>query len=186
MAGDLVLGPVVFQGFEVPERIRFGGKQRLVVHALPGGGRVVDVLGDQDRPVEWSGVFSGPDAPGRVRLLERLRRSGEVLPLAWEAWRFSVVIESFEAVATNPAWIHYRLKACVIEAAEMALPDEAAFVFTVADALAMGVGEDGAGLEAGIAAAGAALSGSDVAGSIAAAGSLARLVTGRAFLGNIS
>lgn len=55
MAGGLVLGPVVFQAFEVPERIRFGGKQRVAVHELFGGGRVVDAVGAEEGPIEWSG-----------------------------------------------------------------------------------------------------------------------------------
>lgn len=183
MAGKLVLGPVVFQGFEVPERIRFGGRQRLSIHALAGGGRVVDVMGDEDAPVAWSGVFSGPDAAVRVRLLEQLRRAGGPLALAWEAWHYTVILEQFQVEGSNPAWIPYRLSACVVQAAEAFVPVESGFAFTLAEAEALGAD---AGLDGRIAAASVALVGGDVAGSIAAAGSLARLVTARAFLGNVS
>ena len=182
MAGDLVLGPVVFQGFEVPERIRFGGKQRLAVHALPGGGRVVDVMGDEDAPVAWSGVFSGPDAAGRVRVLERLRRAGEVLELSWEGWRYSVILESFDAETANPAWVPYRLRACVVRHEEVA-PSGAGFSFLLAEAVALGAGD---GLEDRIGQAGAELGSADIGTAIAASGELARLVTARAILGNVS
>ena len=40
MSSYLLLGPVLFQDFELPERISWGGKQRLTVHRLPGGTRV--------------------------------------------------------------------------------------------------------------------------------------------------
>lgn len=54
----LVLGPIAFADFEIPERIRFGGNQRLAVHQLPGGRRVVDALGRDDGEICWSGVFT--------------------------------------------------------------------------------------------------------------------------------
>ena len=70
MPGTPMLGPVVFRDFEVPERINLGGRQRLAVHMLPGGGRVVDAMGPDDAPIRWSGTFSGVDAAERVRMLE--------------------------------------------------------------------------------------------------------------------
>ena len=79
------LGPITFQAFEVPERISLGGRQRLVVHALPGGGRVVDTMGPEEAPIRWSGMFSGANATERVRMLERLRRAGDVLELCGTA-----------------------------------------------------------------------------------------------------
>jgi hypothetical protein len=58
----LTLGGVPFQDFEVPEQIRFGGSQRLAVHELIGGGRVVDALGDDAGEISFSGIFSSSDA----------------------------------------------------------------------------------------------------------------------------
>ena len=178
MAGGLVLGPVVFEQFEVPERIQFGGQQRLVVHVMPGGGRVVDAMGADEGPVSWSGVFSGPGAAERVRLLERLRRDGAALALSWDAWGFTVVIESFEAEATNPAWIPYRIKACVVATGALAVLEEALAPATLAEALALGFAP---GLDGQIDQASAVLLGGDVSASINAAGSMARLVAARAF-----
>ena len=183
MAGELVLGPVVFQGFEVPERLRFGGRQRLAVHVLPGGGRVVDAMGADEAPLRWSGVFSGPEAAARVRLLERLRRDGAVLPLSWEGWRYLVVIEVFEAEATNPAWIPYRVQACVVAAGDAVASEGVPLAGTDIEAFALGAGP---GLEGRIDGASAGLSSGDAGVAIESAGLLARLVTARAYLGNIS
>lgn len=82
----LVLGPVAFADFEIPERIAFGGTQRLAVHKLPGGLRVIDALGRDDRELTWSGIFAGPDATARSRLLDLLRARGAVLPLTWDVF----------------------------------------------------------------------------------------------------
>ena len=179
MAGVLLLGPVVFQGFEVPEHIQFGGRQRLVVHALPGGGRVIDALGAEEGPIAWTGVFSGPGAAVRVRTLERLRRDGAALPLAWSGWRYTVVIETFQAVAVNPAWIPYRLRLLVVSASEQVVPGLVGDLLDFAGAL-LG-GGDPAEVDAGIGAASAALAGEDIVASFAGAASLAQLVSQRAF-----
>lgn len=109
----LTLGPVAFDAFEVPSRIEFGGCQRLAVHALPGGLRVVDAMGRDDTPIIWSGVFTGPDAARRVRLLDLLRGQGQSLPLAWDDFLFQVVISGFEARFERWNWIPYRI-ACVV------------------------------------------------------------------------
>ena len=174
MVGVLLLGPIAFDGFEVPQAVRFGGKQRLVVHALPGGGRVVDRMGPDEAPLVWAGIFSGPGAAQRVRLLEAFRRAGTVLPLTWSSWRYSVVIESFEADSANPAWIPYRVKCCVIAAEAMAEVDWLLGT-TVAEAGAFGAGLDATVAESG-------LISDDVATAVSAAGQLAQLNAGRAFL----
>ena len=44
----VILGPIALQGFEVPESITIGGAQRLAIHRLPGGARVIDALGPDD------------------------------------------------------------------------------------------------------------------------------------------
>ena len=58
----LLLGPVAFQDFEVPCGVNFGGRQRLALHRLPGGSRVIDALGRDDAQISFSGIFSGSDA----------------------------------------------------------------------------------------------------------------------------
>ena len=114
MSSTPILGPIVLAGFEVPERIDFGGKQKLIVHTMPGGGRVVDAMGAEEAPIRWSGVFSGQNASERVRALEALRRMGSPLTLSWDAWRFRVIIHEFEATVTNANWMPYRIELCVV------------------------------------------------------------------------
>jgi len=175
VAGALILGPVIFENFEVPSSVRFGGQQRLAVHALPGGGRVVDAMGAQDGPLVWSGVFSGPNAAPRVRVLEALRRAGTSLPLAWSLWRYTVVIESFEADWATASWIPYRLQCCVVATEAAAVVD-----WLVGAAPGEIAALVSASSDVDEAAAEFALGGDDVAAAITASGTVARLNAGRA------
>jgi hypothetical protein len=54
----LTLGDFTFARYEIPERIPFGGDQQLNVHKLVGGVRVIDALGADPMPIEWSGFFA--------------------------------------------------------------------------------------------------------------------------------
>lgn len=111
----LLLGPVAFQDFEVPECLAFGGHQRLAIHRLPDGRRVIDALGRDDATLVWSGVFSGPDAADRARLLDALRVAGQALPLIWDAFYYTVVVGSFIAEYSSPWWIPYRIGCVVVQ-----------------------------------------------------------------------
>ncbi len=110
----LLLGPVLFQGFEVPERIGFGGRQRMAVHDLPGGARVIDALGRDDTPVVFGGVLSGPDASLRAHEIDLLRAQGAPLPLTWDSYFYTVVIADFRATYTRANWIPYRIVCTVL------------------------------------------------------------------------
>ncbi len=174
----LTLGPIVFGSFEVPQSITLGGRQRLTVHQLPGGGRVVDAMGADDGELSWSGILSGPEAPARARALDRLRRGGLAWPLAWDGWRFTVIISRFEADSAEPFWMPYRLSTCVVAEGDFALAELLPTAPTAAEAAALGAGP---GLEDRLAAAGAGLAGTDLAGVLAAAGQTAQLAMARAF-----
>lgn len=126
----LVLGPVAFDDFEVPERIAFGGAQRLAVHKLPGGQRIIDALGRDDRELTWSGIFAGPDATERARTLDLLRVQGAALPLTWDVFFYSVVISSFEVEYRKEWWIPYRLSCTVLLDQAEPVPDAAASIGT--------------------------------------------------------
>src|SRR5437660_207843 len=108
MSTSLLLGTVLFQEFELPEKISWGGAQRLVVHRLPGGGRVIDTLGRDDAEIAWSGVFSGPDASARARLIDLMRADGSVWPLTWDSFFYSAIVGKFAADFARPNWIPYR------------------------------------------------------------------------------
>ena len=110
----LLLGPVAFTSLEVPPRINFGGVQRLAVHRLYNGQRVIDALGRDDADISFAGTFSGTDASMRARLVDELRVSGLPLPLTWDVFFYTVLIAKFEANYENPAWIPYRLTCTVL------------------------------------------------------------------------
>ncbi len=131
----LLLGPVVFQDFEVPARINLGGDQRLAVHRLVGGARVIDSLGRDDAELRFGGVFSGRDATLRARTLDELRAAGAPLPLTWDVFYYTVILKRFEADYRSGWWIPFRI-ACTV------LRDEAAALVDAAFSLADSVGSD--------------------------------------------
>lgn len=91
------LGDFDFAGTEVPERIRFGGAQTLAMQKMPGGARIVDAMGRDDAPLDWSGRFQGAGALDRARYLDGLRIAGKPLTLTWSELSYTVIIRSFWA-----------------------------------------------------------------------------------------
>lgn len=152
----LLLGPLVFEDFEVPAGITFGGKQRLAVHRLPGGARVIDALGRDDAELAFSGIFSGSDATLRARAVDELRSMGLPLPLTWDVFFYSVVIDNFQADYRNSNWIPYRISCTVIR-------DEASALIETAISLATSVLADAGTALASAASAGIDLSGTQMA-----------------------
>ncbi|GBR09234.1 hypothetical protein [Gluconobacter frateurii] len=72
----VMLGDLVLTGIEVPDRLQVGGRQMMVVHRLPGGGRVVDTLGNDPGRLELTGKFLGPNAQARAQAIEKMRVRG--------------------------------------------------------------------------------------------------------------
>jgi hypothetical protein len=131
----LVLGPVLFREFEVPARINFGGRQRVVVHALPGGARVIDVLGRDDAQISFAGIFSGVDATLRARTLNELRSAGVSMALTWDVFFYTVVIAELRADYHNGWWIPYHIVCTVLQ-------DEASVSSIMPVSLASNIGAD--------------------------------------------
>lgn len=94
--GILILGSIIFEGFEIPEQIGLGGDHMLSVHKLLGGQRVIDKMGPDDRDIEWSGLMFGPLAQLRARALDSLRISGALVPLLIDTNMRQVVVRSFK------------------------------------------------------------------------------------------
>lgn len=94
----LQLGDITLTGFEIPERVPFGGKQSLMVHPLVGGARVVDAMGAEPRPIRWSGIiFSTPDtvANARAQQIDLMRSAGQAIVLSWFTNSYLVTIKEF-------------------------------------------------------------------------------------------
>ncbi|MCB8880415.1 hypothetical protein ACELLULO517_09240 [Acidisoma cellulosilytica] len=113
MTTTVTLGPYTLDAFEVPTAIRYGGRQRLVVHDLPGGGRVTDVLGGTDSDIAFSGIISGKDADTKAQLLDALRMSGLTVPLFWSEQYFIVILAEVSFDYRKPWWIPYQLRCSV-------------------------------------------------------------------------
>lgn len=111
----VTLGDITFAGTEVPDRIPFGGDQALTIHKLIGGKRVVDAMGQDDMPMEWSGYFLGPTAMDRALYLDTQRSLGQSLMLTWDRLRYLVVIRHFEGSYEFPTRIPYRITCEVAE-----------------------------------------------------------------------
>ncbi|KXV40528.1 hypothetical protein AD942_06160 [Gluconobacter japonicus] len=97
----VMLGDLVLTGIEVPDRLQVGGRQMMVVHRLPGGGRVVDTLGNDPGRLELAGKFLGPNAQTRAQTIEKMRLRGvpvvfSVAGMALQVWIVRFVY-SYEA-----------------------------------------------------------------------------------------
>lgn len=130
---QLSLGDLVFAGMEVPERLAWGGEQSLVVHKLVGGARVVDAMGRDDMPLEWSGWFMGAEALDRAQYLNTQRLLGQPLTLSLDALLFTVLIQHFEASYELAYRIPYRI--CCVVVQDLATPTVAGAVPGVDDAM---------------------------------------------------
>jgi hypothetical protein len=104
-----------FARFEIPEQIPFGGEQRLNVHELVGGVRVIDAMGATPMPVEWSGQFVGDTALERALYIDGLRKAGKPLYLSWDELAFTVVIKSFHCEFKRFYRLPYRVTCEVVE-----------------------------------------------------------------------
>jgi hypothetical protein len=169
----LILGPVVFQGFEIPERLTLGGEQSLVIHRLPGGARVVDAMGADDTDISWSGLLTGPDALERARVLDSLRITGAALLLAGAPVIRTVLIASLELHHIGPWWVEYRIRCTPLSPSldELVLDVVASALAVVSDA--------------DLDRAGTGLASADLAVNLAAAASLADLAGRRVPIGGV-
>ena len=93
----VTLGGFAFQFMEIPEEIPFSGPKHLMVHKLIGGDRVIDDMGDDPAPIEWSGTFLGGSASSRARQLDAMKQEGGQYLLSWGSFARQVVIKDFRA-----------------------------------------------------------------------------------------
>ncbi len=116
---DLTLGDLTFDSsystFDLPDKITWGGAQRLGIHQLPGGVRIVDAMGADDMDLSWSGMFFGPSAVEKGQQLDRMRRKGAPVTLSWDSFSYSVVVEKFEGDFERHYQVPYRVSCKVID-----------------------------------------------------------------------
>jgi hypothetical protein len=138
------LGGVKLHGFEIPERLPFGGSQQLTVHKLPGGQRIIQPIGRDERDIEWSGTFTGSmlgsSAMERANLFLVMMRSAKPIPLVCGSMRYTVIIKTFEPDFTRQGLvIPYRI-VCVVQLAKNRKPKPSllsGLISSVSDALGL-------------------------------------------------
>ena len=108
------LGAFQFANHEIPERISWGGSQRIAVHELVGGQRVLDAMGRSDRALTWSGLFFGPNATERARFIDTMRAQGADQKLTFGQLAYMVKIQEFEPDYERFYQIPYRISLEVI------------------------------------------------------------------------
>ena len=114
MAG-LILGGVAFTGFEIPNKINFGGEQKTVVHQLIGGGRVIDAMGPSPDVISWEGRFRGLSAISRAQAVDEMRMAGTQVDLSWLNVFRSVVIKTFKAETEKAYEVPYQITCEVVQ-----------------------------------------------------------------------
>ena len=168
----LTLGGVAFQDMEVPEKISFGGRQNVAVRQLIGGGRVVQTLGLDDGRISFAGIFSGSDAVTRAQMLDAARALGAPLPLVWDGFFYTVILDEFCAEYRKTNLIPFSVSCLVVS-------DPLASLAAVAAPVANLIGSDLAAAgalsgQAGVSLAG--LSASGIAGVAAVQNALTGIV----------
>lgn len=119
----LILGDIVFEHYEIPERIEFGGKQALATHKLIGGRRVVDAMGPDDHDPSWSGRLQGETATDRALQLEEMRSAGHVLALSFGDFFYEVVISDLKLTFERTYQIPYTITVTIVSGDEDVLND---------------------------------------------------------------
>jgi len=115
--GDIVLGYV-----EVPESFNYGGEQLQDVMQLPGGQRIVNVLGRSDHDITFSGMFWGSTANERARALDYLRGNGDEIEFIFGEFVYLVVIKSYSPNFEKFYQVPYTITLTVVKDLTLPVP----------------------------------------------------------------
>jgi hypothetical protein len=111
--GTVTLGPVQFTGMGLPTAIPIGGRQLMSVQQLPGGARIIDVMAQDDDDIGWAGYLDGQFATEIARVLDKIRRSGQAVTLAWDVFSYQVIVCKFSCQIRHSP-MPYRISCTVI------------------------------------------------------------------------
>lgn len=118
---QVLLGSIVFTQREVPDTMPWGGKQKLAIHKQLGGKRAIDAMGPDPRAITWKGLFYGPTASIRARMVDSLKDAGGAVGLQWGTFAYIVVISDFDADYQHEWFVHYNIT-CEVVAQGPSLP----------------------------------------------------------------
>lgn len=129
------IGEIILEDWEIPEKVSWGGQQRMTVHKLIGGTRFIDVMGEDNAEVSWSGRFLSPDAAFRADQLDLLRKSGMLIDVVFAGRYYSAVISSFIAEQLTQFHITYQISFTILadESSVSPPPDPTALVMVTSD-----------------------------------------------------
>lgn len=111
----ITLGGFEFRNIEIPQSINFGGDQKLSVHELIGGQRVVDAMGPSDVDLSWEGLITGPDALQRALQLDGMRIAGQLLPFSVFNLKYNVFIATFSYSPERFYQVRYTITLKVVQ-----------------------------------------------------------------------
>ena len=136
-SAPVVIGSVTLTGAEVPDRLRVGGQQRLVILQLLGGARVVDTVGNDPARLQLSGTFLGTNGLARAQAMEQLRDAGKAVTFSAAGISCQVKIAEY--------WYEYTRKGAVIPySIQLERSSVAAATSTSTSALSSLIGSDAA------------------------------------------
>jgi prophage DNA circulation protein len=95
-SAPVTLGSFQFSGFSTPPSIKFGGRQQLVVHKMPGGRRVIQDMGSDPANIVISCMFLGNGGNAQAQQLVRMKDTGGLYRLIWSTNSYTVAIEDVE------------------------------------------------------------------------------------------
>lgn len=116
MGDILVLGGVVFNDFPfaTPDAINEGSGQLIAEQKLIGGDRVLDAMGPDPEPIEWTGRWRDASAVGNDQLMVAMAEAGAAVPCTWNGYFFTVLIERYKSKYESYREIVYTVKLCVL------------------------------------------------------------------------
>jgi hypothetical protein len=117
---QLILGGVVFDAWMTPADMPFGGKQAMKVWKLPGGSRVIDILGPDEMEIAFKGQIWGNDAADKASALNDMRIAGNPVALSYGGNFYVVIVESCVLhIRRYPQWYEYDIS-CTVSSNPMA------------------------------------------------------------------
>ena len=111
----ITLGDFVFENLEIPAFTNFGGEQRLVVHELVGGQRVIDAMGSSNADITWGGLMTGSDALSRALQLDAIRAAGKPVVFTLFNLRYYVLIANFDPKIQRYYQVEYTITLKVVQ-----------------------------------------------------------------------
>lgn len=110
MAVLFSLGEVAFFGTEVPEQLLgLGGREAIAVHEFPGGTRTIQPFGAFPTPIRWNGILTGTLALPRSVQIDRMRVSGQQVPLIYGPFYWLGYVQSFIPEPRHEWLVPYKL-----------------------------------------------------------------------------